>query len=779
MNSPFLSGARFIGQRLPRKEDQRLLTGKGTFVDDVMLPGMLHAAFVRSPIARGKIKSIDTSAAQNLPGVHAVYTSVDFEKLNINLMNGHPVEGMPRVRIPPMAEGNVVHVGDPVAIVIADSRALAEDGANLVNVDYEEETPVVTLEEARNGPPVFPDMPDNVAQAMGVPENPDIEKVLADAPHLVSATIRHQRVAHSSMETRGVVVSPQGPGELVVHIGSQSPKATAKYLSDIFDLDETNIRVFSKDVGGAFGQKSRPWREEVSAIAAGLLLNRPVKWSEDRYENLTAANQAREQECTLRAAFDEDGVLLASHFDYALNNGAYPHFADANMPAMMFLWAAYKLSAVNFHAQGLHTNTTGLAAYRGPWAIETLARETLLDIAARQIGMDPLELRRRNLVAAADQPHTTSIGLVLEDVTPAECLEKLLTKVDVAAFRAEQEAARAEGRYLGLGIATYIEPTATGSFPPMATEAVLVRVEMSGKVTVAVGTHSQGQGTQTTIAQIVADRLGVPYEDVTVFDDDSAGAGYGAGAGGSRQGVIGGGAAIGAADRLHEKIKQLAAHLFNASVDSVRVEDGMIHIEGAPEMSRSLREIAQIAYGEPGRLPEGMDLGLEAHFRYNPPPMTLASAAHACIVEVDAETGFVDIRRWVCSEDCGVVINPGIVEGQVAGGLAQAIGMVLLEEVAIDENGSPTSVTFKDYLLPAISDVPDIEYTHIVTPSASKGGFRGVGEGGAIIGPPTLINAIHDALEPFGVTCLDMPLTPSKLLALIEKARATMLQPSQ
>jgi carbon-monoxide dehydrogenase large subunit len=363
--------------------------------------------------------------------------------------------------------------------------------------------------------------------------------------------------------------------------------------------------------------------------------------------------------------------------------------------------------------------------------------------------------------------------MVLTDVTPAECLEKLLTVIDVAAFRHEQAEARRLGRYLGLGVASYIEPTATGSFAPMATEIAEVRVEPDGRVTALLGTHSQGQGTETTMAQIIADRLGVRFEDVSVFEDDSASGGYGAGAGGSRQGVIGGGAAVGAAERLRDKVKLLAAHLLNASEEAVSVHDGMVHVEGAPEMTRSLGEIAAIAYGEPHRLPEGMDPGLYAQFRYSPPPITFASASHACIVEVDVETGFVKIHRWVCSEDCGVVINPGVVEGQIAGGLAQAIGMVLLEEMHIDERGTATSVTFKDYLMPSISDVPDFEYTHIVTPSASKGGFRGVGEGGAIIGPPTLINAIHDALAPFGVTCLDLPLTPSKLLAAIEAAEKT------
>ena len=775
MNTPLLTGARFIGQRLPRKEDARLLTGRGTFVDDVVLPGLLHAAFHRSPLAHARIKAIDTAAARAVPGVRAVYTAADFAALAPKLKSGHPVDSMPGRFIAIMATDRVLYVGDPVALVIAESRYIAEDAAALVVVDYEELTPILTREEAANSPPIHADLDSNIAAAVASPEDPEIERILASAPHVATCTIRHARVAHSSMETRGVVVSKNGEGEVTVYIGCQSPKATARYLSNILPLDEISIRVISKDVGGAFGQKSRPWREEVSVIAAGLLLGRPIKWIEDRLENLSSANQAREQQCTMRAAFNADGKLLAAHADYALNNGAYPHFPDANMAAMMFVWAPYKIPRFGFRAQGYYTNTVGLCAYRGPWAMESLVRETLLDRAARQMGIDPLALRRKNLVTGADLPHTTHAGMVLEDVTPADCLEKLLSHLDITAFRAEQAAARAEGRYLGLGIAAYIEPTATSMFPPSATEVAVVRVEPTGRVTAALGTHSQGQGTQTTMAQIIADRLGVPYEAVFLYEDSSTDSGYGAGSGGSRQAVAGGGAAVRASERLLEKVKLVAAHLLNASPEAVRVENGIVHVEGAPEMTRSLRDIAAIAYGEPGRLPPGVEPGLEAQYRYHAPPITFASAAHACIVEVDIETGFVTIKRWVCSEDCGVVINPAIVEGQIAGGLAQAIGMVLLEQIAFDALGNPQTVTFKDYQIPTLADVPDFEYTHIVTPAKGAGGFRGVGEGGAIIGPPTLVNAIHDALAPFGITCLDLPLTPARLSAAIETARHTTI----
>lgn len=762
-----VGSARLIGARVPRKEDPRLLTGRGTFVDDIVLPAMLHCAFVRSPIARGRILSIDTSVAKAQPGVHAVYTAADLAAIRVEPLSFFltPME----VPTPLLAVDRVAYVGDPVVLIVADDRYLAEDAASLVTVDYAEEDAVVTIGDAKRGPRVHPAKDDNVAAAMGLEEDEDVEELLAGAAHLLSRTIVHQRISQSPMETRGIVVTKQGQEELLVHITCQSPHMIARYLSIALGLPEMSIRVIAKDVGGSFGLKNTPWREELAVIAAALLIGRPLKWIEDRLENLISANQAREQELALRIGFDGEGRLLAAHGDYGVNNGAYPQGADANVAVHMFMWAAYKMPYYGFHSRGWYSNTVGLAAYRGPWAMETLARETMLDIAARQIGIDPIEIRRRNLVRLADQPTTTSLGIPIEDITPAECLEKLLTVVDVAAFRREQAAAREEGRYLGIGFAAYVEPTGSaGSMPVMTGELAQVRIEPTGKVTAVMSTFSQGHGTATTMAQVIADRLGVAYEDVTVFEGDSARGGFGPGAAGSRQGVIGGGASLKAAGLLKDKVRTLAAHLLNANVDDVTVENGMVRVAGAEEMTRSLREIAEIAYGEPTRLPPGFEAGLEAQYRYTPPPMTLTSAAHACIVEVDAETGFVKILRWVSSEDCGTVINPAVVEGQIAGGLAQAIGTVLLEDFAYDARGNPTTVTFKDYLLPAISDIPDFEYVHANTPSQAEGGFRGVGEGGAIIGPPTLFNAIADALSPFGEVPLVLPVTPARVLDVIE-----------
>lgn len=769
MNAPLGIGAtRYTGQRVLRKEDPRLLTGRGQFVDDISLPGMLHCAFVRSPIARGNIVSIDTQAAREIPGVHAIYTAQDLAQRPVQMLSFffQPSE----VPVSPLADGRVAYVGEPVALVIADNRYIAEDAASLVAVEYDEEDPVVTLADARNGPQVHPGTESNISQQMGDDEiDEDLQEQLQGAAHLITHTVKHQRISQSPMETRGVVATRDGPEELTLYITCQSPQLVARWVSLALGLPQSAIRVIAKDVGGSFGLKNHPWKEETAVIVAALIFGRPLKWIEDRYENLIAANQAREQEMTLQIAFDAEGHLVASHGDYSSNNGAYPQGADANMAVHIFLWAAYKMPNYAFLTRGWYSNTIGLAAYRGPWAMETLIRETALDIAARRIGIDPIEMRRRNLLKKEDQPRTNMVGMVIEDITPAECLEKLLENFDLPAFRKEQAEARKQGRYLGVGFASYIEPTGSaGSMAPMTGELAQLRIEPTGKVTATMSTHSQGHGTATTMAQLIADKLGVAYEDVTVFEGDSSRGGFSPGAAGSRQGVIAGGAAIKASELLADKVRLVAAHLLNANVESVRIEDGRVHVEGAPEMERSLREIAEIAYGEPARLPPGLEAGLEAQYRYTPPPVTFTSAAHACVVEVDAETGFVKILRWISSEDCGTVINPAVVEGQIAGGLAQAIGEVLLEEMAFDARGNPTVATYKDYLLPSISDIPQFEYIHANTPSQSVGGMRGVGEGGAIIGPPTLVNAIADALLPFGELEVDLPLTPAKLLDVIE-----------
>lgn len=763
-----ITEGRYIGQRVPRKEDPRLLTGRGQFVDDISLPGMLHVAFTRSPIARGAIVSMDMSVALDVPGVHAIYTQEDLASFNVDMISFFLVS--PSIEITPLANGRVAYVGEPVALVVANSRAIAEDAASLIEVVYEEEEPVVTITEARTAAPVHPGTDDNIAAQMGEEDiDEDLEAALSAAPHRIVHKVVHKRVSQSPMETRGVVATCEGAQEMTLYITCQSPHMVARWVSLAMGLPETSIRVIAKDVGGSFGLKNHPWKEEMAVILAAIKFNRPLKWIEDRYEHLIAAHKDREQEMVLQVGLDENGKLLASHGDYSCNNGAYPQLAECNIAVHMFVWAAYKMPAYGFLSQGWYTNTVGYAAFRGPWAMESLIRETALDVAARRIGIDPIEIRRRNLVTLQDQPTVSCMQVPLEDVTPAECLEKLLTVVDVAEFRKEQAAARQNNRYLGLGIATYIEPTgAAGAIATMTGELAQVRVEPTGKVTATMSTHSQGHGTATTMAQIFADRLGARYEDVTVFEGDSSRGGFSPGAAGSRQGVIAGGAAMMAADRLAAKIKQLAGHLLEADAEAIMLDGGKVWVDGESDKVLTLGEIAAIAYGEPDRLPPGFESGLEAQYRYQPPPMTFSSAANACVVEVDADTGFVKILRWVSSEDCGTPINPAVVEGQISGGLAQAIGMVLMEGINFDERGNPLAATYKDYHLPAISDVPQFEFVHNNTPSQSVGGMRGVGEGGAIIGAPTLVNAIADALSPFGEVPVDLPLTPVKLMSVIE-----------
>jgi len=768
VQAPAFRQQQIIGKRMPRKEDGRLLTGHGQYTDDVRLPGMMHVAFVRSSVARGTITGLDLTAARDLPGVHAIYTHEDFAEVPLSMMTFFftPIEAP----ISLLANGRVACVGDAVAMVIADTRAIAEDAAALVELTIDEEDPVITIADARGGPLVHPNRPENIAAEMG---DEDIDEAVQDAfdkaAHVVTRKLRHQRIAQSPMESRACVASYDGMGELTIYISCQSPHLVARYTALALQVPSEQIRVIAKDVGGGFGLKNMPWREEMAVIVGAKLFGKPLKWIEDRFEALTASSHAREQEITLTVAFDGEGKLLAGHSDYHSNNGAWPMGEDSNIAVHMFMWPAYKMPAYSFHTRGWYTNTMGLGGYRGPWAMESLIREVVLDAAAKEVGIDPIEIRRRNLIKLSDQPVTSTLGIEVDDITPYECLEKLVAHLDVPKFRREQAEARKEGRYLGLGFATYIEPTASaGSMAVMTGELAQIRIEPTGKVTASLSTHSQGHGTATTMAQVIAERLGVPYEDVTVFEGDSSFGGFSPGAAGSRQGVVGGGASWKAADLLSDKIKRIAAHLYNANPEAISVSEGVVHIEGAPEMSRPLREVAEIAYGEPHRLPEGLDAGLEAQYRYQPPPMTMTSAAHACIVEIDAETGFVKIKRWVSAEDCGTVINPGIVEGQIAGGLAQAIGQVLLEEMPYDARGNPLAATFKDYLMPTISDIPDFEYIHANTPSKTIGGMRGVGEGGAIVGPPTLVNAINDALSPFGEIALNLPFTPAKILDVIE-----------
>ncbi len=763
------NATRFVGQRIPRKEDRRLLTGHGAFTDDVPIAGALEACFVRSPIAKGRIVRVDAAAARQMPGVHAIYTVADFEPLNA-VVAAAGGQGVNQPRMGLLAIDDVRFVGDPVAIVVADNRYLAEDAANAVLVDYESEDAVVTIAQARVGAPAHRELDNNLGVgARSADDDPELDALFAKAAHVVSHTINHRRLTHAPMEGRAVASVPTGAGELTVYVSCQSPQQMARFISEAFNLPNANVRAIAKDVGGAFGQKISPGREELSVIAASLMLRRPVKWAEDRLESLTCAYTGREQEAHFKMAFDADARILGGHIELHSNVGAYPAGIHANALVTTLFPGPYRVARNGFKSEVWYSNTTGLAAYRGPWAMESLARETLLDVAARQIGIAPEEIRARNLITREDQPYRMCTGPVLDHVTPRETLALALKKIDVAAFREEQAEARKKGRYIGLGMAVYVEPTTMATAGVLSSETAYVRIEPTGKVIAMMSTHSQGHGTETTMAQVIADSLGVPFADVSVVEGDSSRGGFGAGAGGSRQAVLGGGSARLACQKLLEKLKLVAAHVMNSQPEFLEVADGKISVRGEPEVFQTVKQIAQIAYLTPSRMPPGLELGLESQARYRPDtPIIFSNASHACTVEVDVETGLVKILRWVAVEDCGAIINPSVVEGQIAGGVVQGIGEVLMEDMAYDDLGNPRAATFKDYLTPTIHDVPLIEYDHLETPAKNEGGFKGVGEGGAIIGPPTLVNAIADALAPFGVELTQIPLSPDYLLKLLE-----------
>lgn len=765
------SAARYVGQYIGRKEDPRLLTGKGRYTDDHSYPGMLHAAFVRSPYARAKIKGIDTAVAAALPGVHAVYTGAD-----INDLLASPIRSMfypPQLKHPrfmPLSDIDVRFAGDAVALVLADDRYIAEDAAELVMVDYEPEDPVLDYLTAAEKPPVHPEVGTNLVLEVASPANPEIDEIFARAVHVVEETIHQQRHLAMPMETRGLIAQFSNLNELTVNLSTQGPHVASRYFQQVFGLAAHQVRVLAYDVGGGFGLKVHPNRDEIAIIAAAKKCGRPVKWIEDRMENLIASNSAREESAKVRFAFDKDGRILAASFDYQGDVGAYAWHAGPGPKAAEVFPGPYRIPKYAFRARAYYTNTVGLGAYRGPWMFETVARECVMDIAAKKLGIDPVELRRRNVITAADQPYRTQTGNTYDRVSPDKCLEQVCGMIDLPAFREEQARARKEGRHIGVGVSVYMEPTAA-PMAFLATSIAEVRVEPSGHVIVMSNTHSQGQSTETTLAQIVADELGVNIEDVRVLQGDSTQVGFGMGSGGSRQAVIGGGAATIAARELRHKVLTIAAHLMEAASDDLKIENGVVSVKGVPQVSMTLKQIAETAYMAVTKLPEGMEPGLETKHRYAPAGITWANAAHLCVVEVDVDTGIVKFLRWLVSEDCGVMINPRIVEGQVAGGVIQGIGGVLYEHAVYDDRGNPLAATMKDYLMPLATDVPLIEFGHVVTPSNTPGGFKGAGEGGAIIAPSTIRNAIADALAPFNAGCTRFPLSPDYIVMAVEDAK--------
>jgi carbon-monoxide dehydrogenase large subunit len=767
--------ARYVGTRVARVEDGRLLTGRGTFVDDVTLPGMLHACFVRSPFPRAAITSIDASAALSLAGVHFVFTAAD---LNPDaLEQWHTAIGPgPDTPRPPLAEGEVRFVGDPVALVVAESRYVAEDAADLVDVDYEPLTAVVDYTTAEDASAlVHESHGSNLAgELAGLPRSA-LEEVLASAAHVVNETIYQQAYAPVPMEGRGLVVDySRASGDLTIYAATQSPHEVRLFCSRLLGLPEHRIRVVMRDTGGGFGQKVMVQRDEMCLMLAAPKVGVPVKWAEDRRENLLAAGQSRHEHGEVTMAFDADGAIQAAHIDFVADCGAYPTPWPV-MPAAAvgaLFPGPYRVPRAGFAVKTIYTNTVGRTAYRGPWQFESLAREMLLDIAARRMDVDPVELRRRNLLRRDELPFPNPNGMAYDNISPLETFEQALSMLDYEAFRAEQAAARAAGRYLGVGLSNYVEPSTPGS-GVYGTEAATIRIEPSGMVNVYIAGGSTGNSLETTVVQLAADALGVRIEHVNTIQGDTAVTGFGAGAAGSRSASMTAGAVGETAAILRDRIVAIAAHRLEAAVEDIELAESRASVRGTPSVGLTFAELAELAYFKPYRLPPGVPAGLEASARYTATnPSIWVNATHICTCEVDVTTGQVQLLRYIVSEDCGPMINPSVVEGQIAGGVAQGIGGVLLEHLAYDEDGNPVATTFMDYLLPTATDVPAIEYGHIETPSPGPGGFKGVGEGGAIGAPPAVVNAVADALSPFGVTVTRLPLSPSRIVGLLDEAAA-------
>ena len=656
---------------------------------------------------------------------------------------------------------------------MADDRYLAEDAAELVEVDYEPLPAMVDYRRAdqEGAPLVHQSHGSNVIGAIAGLAASTLDEVFAAAAHVVSETISQQGYAAAPMEGRGLVVDyARGTGELTIYSATQSPHEVRLFCSRLLGIAEHRIRVVMRDTGGGFGQKIMVQRDEMCLMLAAPRVGAPVKWVEDRRENLLAAGRSRHEQAEAKMAFDAQGSILAAHIDFVSDCGAYPTPWPVTTTAVvgMLFPGPYRVPQATFATKAVYTNTVGRTPYRGPWQFESLAREVLVDIAARQMRMDPVELRRRNLLRQDELPYTNPNGMTYDRISPLETFEQALEMLDLDAFRAEQARARRAGRYLGMGLSTYVEPSTPG-FGSYATEGATIRIEPSGKVNVYIAGGSTGNSLETTVVQLTADALGMDIDDVHTIQGDTAITGFGAGAAGSRSGSMTAGAVRDTAKILRERIVAIAAHKLEAAEADIELAGSRARVRGTPAAGMTMAEIAGLAYFEPSGLPPGVPAGLEASARYtNDLGSIWVNATHLCTCEVDPTTGEVHLLRYIVSEDCGPMINPNVVEGQIAGGCVQGIGGVLYEHLSYDEDGNPTATTFMDYLLPTAAEVPIIEYGHIETPSAGPGGYKGVGEGGAIGAPPAVVNAVADALSPFGVRVNTLPLTPDRIVELID-----------
>ena len=774
-----------VGARVRRREDPRFLQGKGSYVDDLQRAGMLHAAFVRADVAHGEIKSIDVEAARAVPGVVDVFTGQDLAEIVSPVVAQNELPGYQEHPMQVLPTDRVRYPGEPIAIVVAEDRYEAEDGADAVVVDVDPLPALSTIEAATapGAPAIHEEIPDNLFNHFTV-EHGDVKKAFADADFTIESELRSQRVAPVPLEPRAVMAEWDHTGsELSVWATHQAPHMFRTGLAEFLSIPEGRIRVVSPDVGGGFGTKMIVYAEDLAVAGVARLTQRAVRWTSDRREDLLSCMHSREQIHRIEAAVREDGRVLGVRIKIMASNGAHaiwPMTAGLDSgQASENVTGPYDIPNYERDVYAVVTNRTPMGPYRGVGRVSAcFSIERTMDKIAQRLEIEPLEVRRRNVVRS--YPHETATELVLESGSSAESLDRMEELFELEAFRAEQRRLREQGIYRGIGVAAAIEHSSHGPEElakkgiPMGlgSESACVRVEPDGHVTLIVGSHSHGQGHETTYAQIVAQELEVPHENVTVRFGDTAVAPYGTGTWASRSTVYAGGASILASRAVREKSMAIAASQLEVSVEDVEMSAGSVTVKGSPSTTMSFAEIARIANHKPQLLPPEIEPGLESTNRYRAPdPGSFANALHGAIVEVDIATGAVEIKRYVVIEDCGVMVNPLLVEGQIHGGVAQGLGHALLEHAAYDENGQPLATSFMDYLVPGFNEVPKMEVEHFESPSPNTlGGFKGMGEGGAINPPATIANAVSDALSPFGINVDQTPITPQSIVDAVEAA---------
>jgi carbon-monoxide dehydrogenase large subunit len=771
---------KLIGQSFKRVEDPRLITGEGRYVDDVQLPRMCYAAILRSPYAHARIRHIDASKALQTPGVVTVITGKDIlGKIGPLPCAAHPVPEMKMPTHYALAVNKVYFVGHPVAVVVAEDRYLARDALDLIEVDYEELPPVTDPQKALqpDAPIIHEDLGTNLAFEWKI-EGGDVDAAFAQAEVIVRQEFVNQRLIPVPMEPRCVLAEwDAGNRLLTIWTSTQIPHLVRSLVAGMLNLPENHVRVIAPDVGGGFGQKLQVYVEEALMGYLAMTLDRPVKWTETRRENFMASIHGRDQIGVMELALKRDGTILGLRYEVIADMGAYYQLLTPAIPTLtgLMLCGAYKIPAVRMTKKAVFTNKMCTDAYRGAGRPEaTFLLERMMDLAAKELGMDPAEIRRKNFIPPDAFPYTTPHGITYDSGNYEAALNRALELVEYEKWRKEQQEARKQGRYIGIGISSYVEICGMGpskAMPAGGWESATVRVEPSGKVIVLTGAHPHGQGEETSFTQIVAEELGVAPEDVMVIHGDTEKVQYGIGIFGSRGLAVGGTAVYMAAQRVKEKARKIAAFLLNVSEAEVEARDGTFVNRNDPSKFVTWQQIAQAAY-DPKNYPPDMEPGLVATAFYEPSNFTFPSGTHICVCEVDIETGEVKILRYVAVDDCGKVVNPLLVEGQIIGGIVQAFGQAMMERCVYDENGQLLTGELLDYAIPKAHNAPKIVVDRVETPSpVNPLGAKGVGEAGTIGATPAFINAVCDALEPLGIRHIDMPLTPARVWHAIQKAR--------